>query len=70
MKFWLGMMGIAFVTVIVGQWISGMVITYMYQPGDERTTFTSFYLIVQSLVTGTVFWLVFWGYLKKKGVLA
>lgn len=70
MKFWMSMMILAFATIVAGQWISGMIITYMHQPGDERTTFTSFYLIVQSFVTGTVFWLVFWGYLKKKGVLA
>lgn len=70
MKVWIGMMVLAFGTILLGQWISGMIITYMHQPGDERTTFTSFYWLIQSLVTGSVFWLVFWGYLKKKGVLA
>lgn len=70
MKFWLGMILLAFITIALGQWISGMVLTYMYQPGDERTTFTTFYWMIQSLVTGTIFWLVIQGYLKKKGVLA
>lgn len=69
LKKWVVLTLFAFVLITVGQWISGLFLTFMYEPErDSLMNHTNFWLFIQTLVIGTGFWALHQIIQKRKDV--